>query len=267
MNERDDDGRGLSGPGRHRWIAIGLAVAAVAAAVAIAVSSATTAPTQPAATSASTGTTAATSTTSAPPAAVPKSPTPEDTGEPRSEAGPEAQQEVAAVAAGLPAVSLTSPAEWDQWLPEGKPFPGADLADDISTCPVLSARLEAVTGQKMSYWTGTLPGPGGCAWVETPLDYDTPDYDYVVNVGFLADGSTDWFPIGSCARRDVPSVADDAVLARCTWQGMTTYVLAVPDTRLTQGLWVLQVQTKAGAAVPASEVVPALVDGVVAAFG
>jgi hypothetical protein len=170
------------------------------------------------------------------------------------------------VAAALPAVSLTSPTEWDQWLPEGKPFPGADLEDDLSTCPVLSDRLGSVIGQKMSYWTGTLPGPGGCMWAETPLDYDRPDYEYVVSVGFVVDGS-DWLPIGSCARLDVPAVADGAAMARCEWQGITVYALAVPDTRLADGRWILQVQTQADVPVPASAVVPVLIDGVVAAFG
>ena len=211
-----------------------------------------------------TATSAPARTSSSPATAVPKPPA--VASEPRSQAGPEAQHEVAEVAAGLPAVSLTSPVEWDRWLPEGKPFPGADLADDISTCPVLSARLETVTGQKMSYWSGTLPGPGGCTWAETPLDYDSPDYDYVVNVGFETDDS-DWFPIGSCARLDVPSIADGAVLARCEWQGITTYVLAVPDTRLEAGRWVLGVQTKPGAPVRAAQILPVLLDGVVAAFG
>ena len=283
MGERDDDAGlfGLDGtrepagslpddePGprrdRRRWIAAGLGVIAAAVAVIVAITSATAAPSRPTATSSSS--TATHPTTAPPTISAAPSPTPTVDGEPRTEAGPEAQQELAAVAADLPAVSLRSPASWDRWLPEGKPFPGADLEDDLSTCPVLSDRLGSVIGQKMTYWTGTLPGPGGCTWAETPLNYDTPDYDYVVGVGFEVDGSTDWLPIGSCARLDVPSVAGDAVLVRCEWQGTTSYVLAVPDTRLTQGVWVLHVQTKAGAPVPASAVLPVLVDGVVATFG
>jgi hypothetical protein len=284
MDEQDDSGSlfGLDGSrdpvagppeegaeprsDRRRWIALGLGVTAAAVAVVIAITSAAAAPTRPE-TSTSAAPTPTVTTTSSPrtTVAAPKAPSP--SAQTRSEAGPAAQRELASVAAGLPAVSLTSPAAWDQWLPEGKPFPGADLEDDLSTCPVLSDRLGQVTGQRMSYWTGTLPGPMGCAWAETPLDYDFADYDYVVSVGFLADGSTDWFPIGSCARLDVPAVADGAVLGRCEWQGYATYVLAVPDTRLAEGLWILNVQTKAGAQVPPSAVLPALVDGVVAAFG
>ena len=71
----------------------------------------------------------------------------------------------------------------------GQPFPGPSLEEEISTCPRLADRLSAALGQKMSYWTGTLPG-GGCTWVPVPLEYDSPDYDYVIGVGFVADGTT-----------------------------------------------------------------------------
>ena len=37
---------------------------------------------------------------------------------------------------------------WDQWLPAGKPYPGADPADDLSTCPKLSDRLGAALGRR-----------------------------------------------------------------------------------------------------------------------
>jgi hypothetical protein len=185
--------------------------------------------------------------------------------------------ELGQVAAGLPRVSLSSPELWDQWLPEGKPYPGADTADDLSTCPVLSSRLAAVTGQEMSYWTGTLPGPG-CTWVETPLSAQNNDYDYLIGVGFLADGTTrDSFRgyregpgqgIHACPSTDLPAVSEGALLLRCDSSSWTTYTLVVPDTRLDGGLWVLTAQSKnVIAPVRPAAILPVLVDGVVAAFG
>jgi hypothetical protein len=173
-------------------------------------------------------------------------------------------------------VRLSSPAEWDRWLPEGKPFPGVDLADDLSTCPVLSDRLRAVAGQEMSYWTGTLPnGPAGCTWVETPLDYDTPDYQHVISVGFLADGtSVDSYRRaaregGGQGTNRCPSadLAGGGALLRCTSPGTTGYTLLLPDERLEGGLWVLGVSTQDGRTVPPEEILPVLVEGAVAAFG
>ncbi|TFV64854.1 UNVERIFIED_ORG: hypothetical protein E4P37_12375 [Bacillus sp. AZ43] len=190
---------------------------------------------------------------------------------------PAHEAELRRVAAGLPALSLSSPASWDQWLPEGKPYPGADLADDLSTCPVLSARLETVVGQDMSYWTGTLPGgPYGCTWVETPLSGQDNDYDYVVSVGFLADGTSvedvrryregPGQGTHPCPSVDLPAVAPGALLARCTGPGTTAYTLAVPDTRLDGGLWFLIASSKDATAVRPADVLPVLVDGVSAAF-
>jgi hypothetical protein len=191
---------------------------------------------------------------------------------------PAHEAELREVAAGLPPVALGSPALWDQWLPEGKPYPGADLADDLSTCPVLSSRLEAVTGQEMSYWTGTLPGgPFGCTWVEIPLSGQDNDYDYVVGVGFLADGTT-VEPFRQfrekpgpgtrpCPSADLPSVRAGSLLVRCTSAGSTVWTLAVPDTRLAGGLWVLTAQSKDSTPVRPAAILPVLVDGVIAAFG
>ena len=176
-------------------------------------------------------------------------------------------------------VSLSSPAEWDRWLPGGEPFPGVDLQDDLSTCPVLSARLGEATGREMSYWTGTLPnGPAGCTWVPVPLVYDTVDHDTVVSVGFLADGTTVEDVLrsarqgpgqgtGPCPWTEAPSAPGGAVLLQCTTAPTTGYTLAVPDSRLEGGLWFLDVSTDGRAPVPAADVLPALVEGMTASFG
>jgi hypothetical protein len=186
-----------------------------------------------------------------------------------------ALREVQAVAASLATpVALRSPVTWDQWLPEGKPYPGPSLEEEISTCPRLASRLTEVLGQEMSYWTGTLPnGPYGCTWVPVPLVYDSPDYDYVISVGFLADGTTaeqltrDFrTATGPCPQAALPSAATGAVLSRCSTGTSTEYTLALPDTRLDGGLWTLIVNVNDRAAVPASEILPVVVEGAGAAF-
>jgi hypothetical protein len=191
-------------------------------------------------------------------------------------ADPAALAEIDALAATLPApLALTSPPAWDQWLPEGKPFPGPSLEEEISTCPRLSDRLGAALGTKMSYWTGTLPGgPYGCTWATVPLNYDSPDYDYVVSVGFQANGTTAASLVrsygtaaGPCPWHEVPAVAPGAVLARCASGGSVEYTLALPDTRVPGGLWSLVVSVKDRAAVRAAQVLPVLVEGAVAAYG
>jgi len=195
---------------------------------------------------------------------------------PTVDADPAALADLDAVAATLTApVTLTSPAAWDQWLPAGKPFPGPSLEEEISTCPKLSDRLGAALGTKMSYWTGTLPGgPYGCTWATVPLNYDAPDYDYVIAVGFVADGSTPaslarGFATagGPCPSKEVPQAAPGAVLVRCASGSSTEYTLALPDTRLPGGLWTLIVSRKDRAAVPGSQILPVLVEGAVVAFG
>ncbi|MGY1687530.1 hypothetical protein ACI8AK_18255 [Geodermatophilus sp. SYSU D00867] len=191
-----------------------------------------------------------------------------------------AQPELDAVVSELGGpVTLGSPAEWDRWLPDGRPYPGDDLEDDLSTCPVLSARLGEVTGREMSYWAGTLPnGPAGCTWVPVPLVYDTVDHDTVVSVGFLADGTTveeyardarqgPGQGVAPCPRADVPSAPGGALLLRCESSGTTSYTLVVPDTRLEGGVWFLVVSTDERATAPAADVLPALVEGATAAFG
>ena len=252
-----------------------LPVLAGAAAVALAVTVTLVRPEAPGTGRAAAATAAPTAVRSstAPEQAVPRSPA---TTVAAADAAHEA--ELREVAAGLPPVALGSPALWDRWLPEGKPYPGADLADDLSTCPVLSSRLGAVTGQEMSYWTGTLPsGPFGCAWVEIPLSGQDNDYDYVVSVGFLADGTTveafRQFREGPgpgtrpCPSTDLPSVSAGSLLVRCTSAGSSVWTLAVPDTRLAGGLWVLTAQSKDSTPVRPAAILPVLVDGVIAAFG
>jgi hypothetical protein len=184
--------------------------------------------------------------------------------------------ELQQVAAGLPAVTLTAPTLWDQWLPEGRPYPQASIDEDAATCPRLSARLADVIGQQMSYSTGTLPGYG-CTWVETPLDPNYADYDYVVTVAFWADGTTvdelrrlregPGQGTHHCPWVDLPSVAPGSLLARCAGPGSTSYALAVPDTRIDGGLWVLGVSAEDAVAVRPATILPVLVDGVVAEFG
>jgi hypothetical protein len=198
---------------------------------------------------------------------------------PESHPDPADEQELAEVAAAVPAFSLRSPVSWDQWLPEGKPYPGVDLEDDLSTCPVLSARLAAVTGQEMSYWTGTLPnGPFGCTWVEIPLSAENNDYDYVISVGFLADGMTtdllgaqsregDGLGTHRCPAANLPTVSAEALLIRCSSPGLTTYTLALPDSRREGALWVLTAQSKDTTAVRPAAILPVLVEGTIAAFG
>ena len=189
---------------------------------------------------------------------------------------PEHVAELEQVAAGLPPLALTAPALWDQWLPEGRPYPQASIDEDALTCPRLSVRLAEVIGQEMSYWTGTLPGYG-CSWVETPLDPDHADYDYVVTVGLSTDGTTvDEFRrlregpgqgTHHCPWIDLTTVATGSLLVRCAGPGSTSYTLAVPDTRVAGALWVLSVSAEDAAAVRPSEILPVLAEGVLAEFG
>jgi len=214
--------------------------------------------------------------TSTAPDATASAPAAKEPAPPTAAADPAALADLDAVAATLSApLVLTSPANWDQWLPKGKPFPGASTAEEMSTCPRLSDRLGRVLGTKMSYWTGTLPnGPYGCTWAPVPLVYDSPDYDYVISVGFVADGTTpsalarrSETASGPCPWKDLPEVARDAVLMRCDAGAGTEYTLALPDSRLPGGLWTLVVNVKDRAAVPARQIFPVLIEGAVSAFG
>ena len=171
-------------------------------------------------------------------------------------------------------LTLTSPAQWDQWLPAGKPFPGASLEEEISTCPQLSDRLTAALGQRMSYWTGTLPnGPVGCSWATVPLSYgpDAPNYPYVLSVGYVADGSTTesqhFFEHQGaiCPDVDVPAVGPGAVLVRCA-DDTTSYALVLPDRRR-DGVWLPLAEATGTAAHPASYALTSLVDAVSAVYG
>jgi hypothetical protein len=187
-----------------------------------------------------------------------------------------ARAELAEVAALLDTpLVLSSPPEWDRWLPQSKRYPGASTEEDIATCPRLADRLSSALGVRMSYWTGTLPnGPGGCTWATVPLSYDGPyDYPYVLNVGYLADGTTteDWrhhfyeHQGAVCPDVDVPAVDPDAVLVRCEDDGIG-YVLVLPDARR-PGVWFLQTHTRTDAAHPPSYALTELVDAVVAVYG
>jgi hypothetical protein len=192
-----------------------------------------------------------------------------------------AGQELAALAAGLPGpIVLTSPSDWDQWGPEGPPYPGEPVGGvdpDMARCPRLAAGLAAATGVGWSYHTGTLPrGPVGCTWATTPLYYGpeafNPTYD--VYVGFLTGGTTAaqagrsfFHQQGqSCPYVDVPSVGAGAVLARCEEQGKAEFILTAPDAR-TPGVWILGARARPDAARSSADVMAALVDGVVGAYG
>ena len=107
-----------------------------------------------------------------------------------------------------------------------------------------------------------------------PLVYDSPDYDYVISVGFLADGTAPSglarsfaTAAGPCPWKGLPEAARDAVLVRCDQGPSTEYTLALPDTRLPGGLWTLIVSVKDRAAVRTGQILPVLIEGTVAAFG
>ena len=290
MSEHDDapfdlDGAGDPVPGppeaeqgavRRRLLALGLGSAAVVVAVAVVISTATAAPARPvvAHVTSSTASSAPASTTSAAPEM--KSPAPETT--PTVDADPTALADLHAVAATLTGpLTLTSPPAWDTWLPAGKPYPGKDTADDMSTCPRLSDRLAAALGRKMSYWIGTLPGgPYGCQWATVPLyaGPNAPKYPYLASVGFQDDGTTTeelsrgfYHHQGRlCPSVAVPSVGEGAHLVRCEELDGITYALVLPDTR-TAGVWTLIASARSDAARPATVVLRPLIEGAAAAFG
>jgi hypothetical protein len=194
-----------------------------------------------------------------------------------------AQGQLDALVAQLPSsLDLTSPTTWDQWLPGMKPYPGTSTEEEMSTCPRLADGLTAALGMKMSYWTGTLPqGPAGCTWVDVPLEYDGPyDYEYMLSVGFLSDGTTagqyaresfDGGPGHSvpCPSVPVAGPAGGGVLIRC--DGMddrygAAYTLVVPDVR-GKGVWVLMASAQHDAPQDSDEALRALVRGVVQNYG
>ena len=206
-----------------------------------------------------------------------KEPAPEVSDADRAQLTAEAEADLVQVAAGMPSsLELTSPTEWDQWLPDAKPYPGRDTDEDIATCPVLSDGLSSALGQRMSYWIGTLPsGPYGCQWAPVPLLYDTIDYPFSVSVGFLADGTTpesyapsllDWVPQGDPVPCPATAVAGDAMLIRCASGPGTTFQLAVPDAR-GAGTWVLVATADRDGRVTAADAFTALLDGVVRNYG
>ncbi len=194
--------------------------------------------------------------------------------EARQAALPRLQAAVAGL--GEPLV-LTSPAEWDQWLPEGRPAQGDTGQEDEYTCPPLAERLSADLGIPMGYWTGALPrGPVGCTWVPgpVPLSQGGPyDYAQVVSVGFVAGDGTAVEELRTvllpgAGRGPVPCPAADVpgggALISCT--GPTggyeaPLVLAVPDAR-GAGSWVLSATVEWGAERSTAEVLAVLVEAV-----
>jgi hypothetical protein len=292
MGEQDDglfgldgDRDPLAGPpdeepagGRRRLLLIGLGTTAVVAGLVVALSTATAAPARPVAA----GTTAAATSSSPAPASttsaapVKESSAPETT--PTVYSDPAALADLRAVAATLTTpLRLTSPPSWDQWLPQGKPYPGKDTADDLSTCPRLAGRLGAALGRRMSYWVGTLPGgPYGCQWATVPLysGPNAPNYPYLASVGFLDDGTTTVGLAGGfyhhqgrlCPDVAVPSVGQGAYLVRCEDLDGLSYALVLRDTR-TSGVWVLSGKARSDAAHAATDVLRPVMEGTAAAFG
>ncbi|MGY1741236.1 MULTISPECIES: hypothetical protein [unclassified Blastococcus] len=193
-----------------------------------------------------------------------------------------AQPELDALAAALGGpVVLSSPAEWDRWLPGDKPYPGASTEEDISTCPRLADRLGAEFGMRFSYWTGTLPYPGGCTWVPVPLRYDGPyDYAYVVRVAFeggttvdqqrgqfVMGGGQDEFPGGlPCPSTDVPG---GGALLRCGSPDArydAEWTLVLPDAR-GGGVWTLAASAQTETGTSSAEALAVLVGEVSAIYG
>jgi DNA-directed RNA polymerase specialized sigma24 family protein len=184
----------------------------------------------------------------------------------------------AAVAGLGDPLTLTSPAEWDQWLPEGRPAQGETGQEDEYTCPPLSERLSADLGIPMGYWTGALPrGPVGCTWVPgpVPLSQGGPyDYAQVVSVGFVAGGDgtaveelrTVLLPGAGrgpvpCPAADVPGGGALISCAGPTGGYEAPLVLAVPDAR-GAGVWVLSATVEWGAERSTAEVLAVLVEAV-----
>jgi hypothetical protein len=254
---------------------------AVVAGVVVAVTSTTTAP-APVAASTSSPMTAAPVTTAAPTKAASPTSAPAGHFPAPPTVGPEMlaaeQEELAATAALLDtSVRPSAPAEWDRWLPAGKPARGTTSEEDMATCPQLSDRLRAQLGVKFSYWTGTLPSGSdslGCKYATVPLQYgpDPYDYAYVITVGY-ADRTVAEKLWGIfyehqgavCPQLDVPAVAPGAVLVRCE-DTTTSYALRLPDGRR-DGEWLLLADTREKATHPASYALTTLVDAVEAVYG
>ncbi len=178
-------------------------------------------------------------------------------------------------------VELSSPTGWDQWLPGSKPYPGASTEEDIATCPQLSERLGAEFGMRFSYWTGTLPHPGGCTWVPVPLSYDGPyDYAYVFRVAFeggttveqqrgqyVMGGGQDEFPGGlPCPSADVPG---GGALLRCGSPDDrfdVEWTLVLTDAR-GAGVWTLSAAARTVTGRTSAEALTVLVDAVETIYG
>jgi hypothetical protein len=263
---------------RAGWWVVGVLVLAVAVAAVGLVVTATASPTSASPSAAApAGTTTPAGTTPAPHPLPTSSPSPETrTLSPAAAAA--AEQQLSGVAAQLPGgIALTSPAAWDAWGPEGKSYPGADTADDLSTCPVVSARVGAALGVPMSYWVGTLPGPTGCSYATVPLQSgpDPYTYAYQLRVSFSADGSTPtslrdhYFQLQGqvCPSVDAPSVGSGAVLVGCTEEpGFPGYVLLLPDAR-GAGTWAVEVDTRSNAAHTTEEALAVFLDALAGVYG
>jgi hypothetical protein len=192
-----------------------------------------------------------------------------------------AQAELDAVAARLPSLVLSSPAEWDQWLPEGKPITDTTEEEDMRTCPRIADRLGDALGQRFSWFTGTLPqAPAGCTWVPVPLSYgpEAAEYPYVLTIGFFGDGSIEevtrtGFYDGvpgpdphPCPRLAVPG---GGLLLRCGPMFASddnTWTVLVPAAR-GAGTWVIGASGRTDAVHPSSEAFQAIVEATVGVYG
>lgn len=216
------------------------------------------------------------STPSPPPVADPSVAARTSGGEPPTLIPPTAAQQateradLAAEAARLTApVALTAPTDWARW---GSVTP--NYAADVDGCPHLAARLTATLGARMSYWQGTLPeGPYGCSWVPTPLTDDPSGHPYVLNVGWLADGTTtDELRTGfserggaTCPGVEVPAVGAGAVLVRCEQPTDVEYSLVLRNA-IGPGVWLLHARAGTDARHSAGQALAALVDAVERAY-
>ncbi len=207
-------------------------------------------------------------------------PTPEEAA--AAAAAVRAQLDDAVARLGAP-LRLTSPAEWDQWLPRGRPPQGTTGQEDEGTCPPLSDELAASLDAPIGYWTGALPrGPVGCTWVPSPapLSEGGPyDYAYVLSVGFVEDGDgtsierlrSAFAPGGPrsgtpCPALEVPGGGELIGCPEDDGRDDAHLVLAVPDVR-GEGVWVLSARVQPHTGRSSAEALAVLVEAVRPAYG
>ena len=101
----------------------------------------------------------------------------------------QAQQELAGLAAALTApVVLTSPSDWDEWGPEGPPYPDS-VDDGVDTDMARSRRLPTASARRTGSAGATTRAPCREAprrlrLVPLPLSDEQFDVTYFAFVGF-----------------------------------------------------------------------------------